>query len=126
MRAQQRGVTLIGWLFLLTPLAIVFYAGVRLAPVYLNYLKVAHVLEALQSEYAAQSATLGNLSVSLGKELDVQSIDYPTAKEITIQRQGKGWLIDATYYDQAPLFANISLQVSFHKAVEIGGTAVSE
>ena len=126
MRAQQRGVTLIGWLFLLTPLAIVFYAGVRLAPVYLNYLKVAHVLEALQSEYAAQSATLGNLSVSLGKELDVQSIDYPTAKEITIQRQGKGWLIDATYDDQAPLFANISLQVSFHKAVEIGGTAVSE
>lgn len=126
MRAQQRGVTAVGWLFLLTPLAIVFYAGVRLAPVYLNYLKVSHVLEAMKSEYAAQSATANNLSVMLGKELDVQSIDYPTAKEITIQRQGKGWLVDATYDDQAPLFANISLQVSFHKAVQIGDAAVGD
>jgi hypothetical protein len=126
MRAQQRGVTLIGWLFLLTPFAIVFYAGVRLAPVYLNYLKVAHVLTALQSEYAAETANLGNLSVSLGKELDVQSIDYPTAKEITIQREGKGWVIDASYDDQAPLFANISLQVAFHKAVRIGDAASGE
>jgi hypothetical protein len=126
MRAQQRGVTLIGWLFLLTPLAIVFYAGVRLAPVYLNYLKVAHVLDALKSEYTAQSANAGALSISLGKELDVQSIDYPTAKEITFQREGKGWVIDASYDDQAPLFANISLQVSFHKVVQIGDTAVGE
>lgn len=126
MRAQQRGVTLIGWLFLLTPLAIVFYAGVRLAPVYLNYLKVAHVLDALKTEYTAQGANAGALSISLGKELDVQSIDYPTAKEITFQRQGKGWVVDASYDDQAPLFANISLQVSFHRVVQIGDTADGE
>jgi hypothetical protein len=126
MRAQQRGITLIGWLFLLTPFAIVFYAGVRLAPVYLNYLKVAHLLDAIKSEYTGQSATLGNLSVSLGRELDVQSVDYPTAKEITIQRQGKGWVMDASYDDQAPLFANISIQVAFHKTVQIGDTGAGE
>jgi len=124
MRAQQRGVTLIGWLFLLTPLAIVFYAGVRLTPVYLNYLKVVHSLESMRSEYSAASANATDLSKSLQKQLDVQSIDYPTSKEITIQRQGRGWVIDATYDDQAPLFSNISLQVSFHKSVELGGSGV--
>ncbi len=41
MRNRQVGVTAIGWLFLLTPVAIVVYAGIRLAPVYLNYMKVA-------------------------------------------------------------------------------------
>ena len=39
--SRQRGITFIGWLFLLMPVAIVVYGGIRLAPVYLNYMKVA-------------------------------------------------------------------------------------
>ncbi len=120
MRAQQRGVTAIGWLFLLTPFAIVFYAGVRLAPVYLNYMKVAHSLDAVQSEASADTANAKSIAVSLGRQFDVQSIDYPTVKDINITRQGKSWVVDASYDDQAPLFANVSIQVAFHKVVQIG------
>ena len=123
MRAQQRGITFIGWLFLLVPLAIVFYAGVRLAPIYLNYMKVVHSLDSMQSEYKAETATATDLSKSLEKQFDVQSIDYPTVKDITIKRDGKGWVIDATYDDQAPLFSNISINGAVHTAVELGEPA---
>jgi len=123
MRAKQRGVTLVGWLVLLAPLAVVFYAGVRLTPVYLNYMKVAHSLESMKSEYKAETASLKDLQVSLQKQFDIQSIDYPTVKELNIQRDGKTWVIEATYDDQAPLFSNISLQVSFHKSVSLGASA---
>jgi hypothetical protein len=126
MRARQRGVTFIGWLLLLLPLAVVFYAGVRLAPVYLNYMKVAHSLDALKSELATESSTLSSLNISLQKEFDIQSIDYPTVKDINITRQGRAWVVDASYDDQAPLFANISIQVAFHKVVEIGGATAGE
>jgi hypothetical protein len=34
---KQRGVTTIGWIFLLAPVAVVLYAGIRVAPEYLNY-----------------------------------------------------------------------------------------
>src|SRR6185312_17300410 len=44
MRRYQRGVTFIGWVILMVPMALVFYAGVRLTPVYLNYMKVRHTL----------------------------------------------------------------------------------
>ena len=40
MMRKQRGVTMIGWIFLLVPVAIVLYAGIRVAPEYLNYYKV--------------------------------------------------------------------------------------
>src|SRR5882724_2623060 len=40
MRNRQQGITSIGWLVLLAPFAIVLYAGIRLAPLYLNYMKV--------------------------------------------------------------------------------------
>ena len=32
MRKYQRGVTFIGWIILMIPIAIVFYAGIRLTP----------------------------------------------------------------------------------------------
>ncbi len=126
MRAQQRGITFIGWLFLLAPLAIVFYAGVRLAPIYLNYMKVVHALDSVKSDFATESSTANDLSKSLEKNFDVQSIDYPTVKDISIKRDGKSWVVDATYDDQAPLFANISINVAFHKAVQIGGSTTGE
>ena len=57
MRNRQLGVTAIGWLFLLTPLAIVIYAGIRLAPVYLNYMKVVRAMEGTVSEMKASGAS---------------------------------------------------------------------
>ena len=123
MRSKQRGVTFFGWIVLLIPWAVVGYAGIRLAPVYLNYMKVAHSLESMKSEYKAETASLTDLKKSLEKQFDVQSIDFPTVKDLTIQRDGKNWVIDATYDDQAPLFSNISLQVSFHKSVSLGASA---
>ena len=57
MLARQRGVTAIGWLILLIPFAIIIYAGIRLMPVYLNYMAVARTLNDLTTEYQAGGAT---------------------------------------------------------------------
>ena len=46
MHSRQAGITFIGWLFLLVPVAIVGYAGIRLLPVYLTYMKVAKAVQA--------------------------------------------------------------------------------
>ena len=45
MRKQQQGMTMIGLLCILALVGVIVYAGIRLAPVYLNYLKVARSLE---------------------------------------------------------------------------------
>jgi Domain of unknown function (DUF4845) len=122
MQTKQRGITLIGWLVLLAPFAVVLYTGIRLTPIYLNYMKVAHSLEAIKSEYSANDANAASLNTSLQKQFDVQSVDYPTPKDIKITRDGKSWVMEASYDDQAPLFANISIQVAFHKVVQIGSS----
>jgi hypothetical protein len=121
MRARQRGITFIGWLILLVPVAIVFYAGVRLTPIYLNYMKVAHSLEELKTEYKGNNPDARSLNISLSKQFEVQSVDYPAVKDVAIKRDGKTWVIEASYDDQAPLFSNISIQVAFDKIVELGG-----
>ncbi len=52
MHARQKGITFIGWLILLVPVAIVGYAGIRLAPMYLNYMKVAKAMKQIAAEHA--------------------------------------------------------------------------
>ena len=48
MRHRERGVTFLGWVVILLPVALVLYAGIRLTPVYLEYMKVARTLEQVQ------------------------------------------------------------------------------
>jgi len=121
MRARQRGVTAIGWLILLIPFAIIIYACIRLLPIYMNYMEVARSLNELTSEYRTGGATPQSIRESLQKRFDVEGVDYPTVKDISISRDGQGWAVEAAYYDQAPLFAHITLQVQFDKTVTLGG-----
>jgi uncharacterized protein DUF4845 len=122
MRSKQTGVTLIGWIILLTPMALCGYAGIRLAPVYLNYMKVARALESAKNEYKGSDPGSQRLVyVAVEKNLNVESVDYPDIKDIKITRDGRSWVISASYDDQAPLFANIFILVSFDKTVTLGG-----
>ena len=121
MRNRQRGVTFIGWVFLLTPLAIVIYAGIRLAPVYLNYMKVARALESVPSELKG-TADPTSIRNTIDKHFEIDMVEYPTTKDMKITRDaGGGWLVESQYDDDAPLFGNISMHVTFDKQVKVGG-----
>ena len=119
MRRYQRGVTFIGWMILMIPIAIVFYAGIRLTPVYLNYMKVKHTLEIVASEVPGETATADGIRNVVMKHFNVDEIDYPSDKDIKIVRENSIWTLEANYEDQAPLFANISILVTFEKKVKL-------
>ena len=123
MRKHQRGITLIGWIILLVPVAIVFYAGIRLAPVYLNYMKVVHTLEQVSSEVRSDGATADGIRNSIGKHFDIESVEYPDAKDLKVTRNDGVWQIQVNYEDQAPLFANLFILVTFDKTVKLKSAA---
>lgn len=122
MRARQTGVTFIGWIFLLIPVAIVGYAVIRLAPVYLNYMRVAKALE----QTAAESKGEDQLNVvavrkSLNKRFDIDSIEFPTVDSVNVAREGTTWVIEANYEDIVPMFGSVSLLVKFDKRAKVKG-----
>ena len=121
MRNRQTGVTAIGWVFLLTPLAIVIYAGIRLAPVYLNYMKVVKAMEGSVTELKASGASPQTIRTTIDKHFEIDMVEYPTTKDMKITKDGSAWVVESQYDDDAPLFANLSLHVTFDKKVRIGG-----
>ncbi|MGN6452632.1 MAG: DUF4845 domain-containing protein [Steroidobacteraceae bacterium] len=124
MRNRQLGVTAIGWLVLLTPVAIVVYAGIRLAPVYLNYMKVVKAMDQAGNELKSGGINPQTIRTTIDKHFEIDMVEYPTTKDMKITKDGGAWLVESQYDDDAPLFANLSLHVTFDKTVKIGGTTV--
>jgi len=119
MRKYQRGVTAIGWLILFIPIAIVFYAGIRVSPLYLNYMKVTHSLEAVATEISNDGQTADGLRNAVDKHFQIESVDYPDKKDLKITRVNNVWQIEAVYDDQSPLFSNIAILITFDKIVKL-------
>jgi Domain of unknown function (DUF4845) len=121
MRRKQQGVTLLGWIFLLIPLALVAYAGIRLAPVYLNYYRVTRSISQVAEEAKGDDTTnAGTLRVALGKRLDIESIEFPDLKDFVIRRDGQQWVIEINYEEPIPFLYNVSLLTTFSKTARIG------
>lgn len=121
MRKHQRGVTMIGWLFLLTPVAICIYAGIRITPMYLNYMNVVHNITLVASEVDNGTATADGIRNAIGKHFQVDYVDYPDVKDLKVTRDNGNWKIQANYDDQAPLFSNIFILITFDKTVKLKG-----
>jgi hypothetical protein len=121
MRRHQRGITTLGWIILMIPIAVVFYAGVRVAPIYLNYMNVNKALNQVQAELPGDGATADSIKTSLEKRFDIEAIEFPRIRDIKISHSTGKWVIEANYDDQAPLFANVFLLVSFDKSVTLKG-----
>ena len=127
MRSKQAGVTFIGWVILLVPVAICVYAGIRLTPVYLNYMKVARTLEQVKSEFKGGDAgSVATIRAAVEKHLNIESVDFPDIKDFKITRDGKSWVVSAAYDDQAPLFSNVFILVTFDKSITLGGGGAND
>jgi hypothetical protein len=120
MRHSQRGITFIGWLFLLAPLCIIVYAGMRVTPMYLNYMNVSKALSQVASQAKSSSGMSPvQLQTSIEKNFDVQGIEHPNPRDVSVHREGEHMVAVTDYEDVAPLFGNISLLLQFHKQVEV-------
>ena len=117
---KQRGVTAIGWIFLLVPMALTIYAGIRVAPVYLNYWRVVDAMNKTASELKSDEVlTAQTIRGALGKRFDVGYVEGMTPNEIDVRKGGEGWEMSCDYEGIAPLFSNVAIVMSFKKTVVI-------
>jgi hypothetical protein len=117
---KQRGVTMIGWIFLLAPVAVVLYAGIRVGPEYLNYYKVVTAMKETQSTLKSDEAlTPATIRSSLERRFNTGYVDEPEAKDILVAKEEAGWSMTADYEKVVPLFGNLHLLMQFKKTVVI-------
>src|SRR5689334_9118806 len=111
---KQRGVTMIGWIILLIPIAIVLYAGIRIGPEYFDYYKLRTAMNETAKELESdETLTPQSIRFALDKRFDTGYISNISAKDIEVTKIEGGWQMTADYESEVPLFANLSLTMAF-------------
>ena len=120
MRSRQRGATLLGILVIVSILGFALYAGIRLTPLFFEYMAVVRALEQTAKEHAG-TRNVEELRVSLDRRWTVEDIHSIQPKDIEIKRGGTGLTMRAWYRAETPFVANVSLVADFDKTVPVGG-----
>jgi hypothetical protein len=119
MRYRERGVTFLGWMVILVPVALVLYACMRLVPVYLEYMKIARTLEQLGTASIGDTSDPRSLRYTIEKRFDVEDVTVINKDDIKITKEGAGYRVEAAYEAVAPFISNVDLLVTFDKVVVV-------
>ncbi len=123
MSAQgQRGLTLIGFLFVVLVIGLVAYTGLRIVPMYLQYSKVVSSLEAVRNQLEEEGGRTSAREIRnmLSKRFDVNYINHLDVDDVEIKRDREKVVIRAAYEARVPLFYNLFVVGDFDKTVEVG------
>ncbi len=119
MRRYQGGMTFMGVLIIMALVGLIAYAGLRLMPLYLNYIKVARSMDAAAAEFKSDSPDPGLVRRSLEKHWQIEDISGVDAKDVEIVKNDGGVSLHVAYDDVAPYLSNVSLSVHFDKTVKV-------
>jgi hypothetical protein len=117
MFRRQRGATFLGMVIILAILGFALYGGIRLTPIYMEYMAVVRAMQQTAKE-AGDGASVQQLRTGLDRRWIIEDIKSIDPKDIEIRRNGNGFTMRAYYDAEAPFVGNISLVAHFDKTVD--------
>jgi hypothetical protein len=119
MGKHQQGMTFIGLLCILALAGAVVYAGIRLAPLYLNYMKIARTMEAVATEVKGDNPDPATMRMLIGRHFNIEDPTAISEKDIEITKDESGVQMHVAYDDSVPYMGNVSLMAHFDKTVKV-------
>jgi hypothetical protein len=119
MRNHQQGMTFIGLLCILALAGVVVYAGIRLAPLYLNYMKIVRTMESVATEVKGDNPDPATMRVAIDRHFNIEDPTDVDTKDIEITKDEGGVQMHVAYDSSVPYLGNVSLTVHFEKTVKV-------
>lgn len=115
MKKRQAGMTTLGLVILASFVGLFAFAGIRLTPVYLNYMKIVGVVDGVRDEFDGTGASRAQIRSSISRRFDIESVGIISARDVKVLKVDGGHEVAATYSHKAPFIANVSFVVDFDK-----------
>ena len=113
---KVQGITLIGFIFVLGVLGLLLYAGMQIAPVYMDHMSVVKAMKTAASEGANQSPA--EIKSRISKLLYISYVDQVKPTDFKIVR-GNGREIQVKYNVEKEFIANLSFLIKFEDSVPL-------
>jgi hypothetical protein len=111
MRRNERGLTMIGFLFVAGVIVLFVIVGFRVLPSYVEYYSVEKVLQSTLRE--EPSASQAELKRALSKRIQAEYIDSVNAGDLVVTRDGNQLVATLSWQKVLPMIANASILLEF-------------
>jgi hypothetical protein len=118
---RQRGITLIGFLIVLSVAGFFIYIGMKLLPVYSEYYSVVSAMKGVAEEPGIASRDPGAIRELFRRRFEIGYVESVRPENIRILRDGTGPRLEVVYEVRRPLMFNLDFVAKFEKTVDMGG-----
>ncbi len=112
---NQRGLSLLGFIFILVLVLFFTYIGIKLVPIYLNHMSVMSEVKAVASEPGSANKPPNTIRRELIRRMSVSYVEHVEPQHITIERADQVRIV-VKYDVQQHLIGNIDAVVRFNSA----------
>jgi len=113
LQSQQRGLSMIGFLFVAVVLVMIAMLAMKLVPAYIEFFSVKKILATMGQESDLRSKSNAEIRSDFVKRANVGYVTVVKPEDLTIDRSSGVPVISADYAFRTKLFGNVSLVVDF-------------
>ena len=110
---RQRGVTVVGMMFIAGLTVFAAIIGIKLVPAYIEYATVVNHLREIARSPDARSASAGDIRTMFNKRAQIDTISAVTGDDIEVEKEGSEIVLRARYSTRIKLFGNLSACLDF-------------
>jgi predicted membrane protein len=123
MKSQQRGLTMLGFLFVAVMLIFVAMLAMKLVPAYIEFFSVKKILNTMGQESDLKSKSNADIRNDFIKRADVGYVTAVKPEDLTIDRRNGAPVVSADYVFRSKLVGNVSIVVDFSASSDPNATA---
>ena len=116
---KQKGMSLIGFFVILTLIGIVAGLGVKVGPIYMEYMTISSIMKELQGDRSLAGKGKKAIRDRLSKGFDINQIERVKASQAKITSTKNGYLVDLKYEVRFQLVGNLEGIATFNPQVNV-------
>ncbi len=115
---QQRGLSALGWLFVITIFGFSLLVASKLGPHYLDNRFVVETLEALGEDPAFPRMSLVEIRSKLDKTFNINNVRGQATESVKVTKNSTGTLVQIKYEERVHLLHNIDVVLTFNSVLD--------
>ncbi|MFT7490692.1 MAG: hypothetical protein ACI80S_000273 [Pseudohongiellaceae bacterium] len=115
---QQKGLSSIGWLFVITVFGVVFTVVAKLAPFYLDNRFVVSTLQGLAEDAAFPQMTPNQVRAKLRKTFTVNNVRGKAVDSVKVNKVKNTTLVTIEYEERINILFNVDVVLTFNSLLD--------
>lgn len=115
---KQRGLSLIGFILVLSLALFVSFLGMKIGPIYMEYFSVVNAMDNIASEKGSARLSPYQIRLKFSTQMNINAVKNVGERHLRLTR-GNGVHMRVTYEVREPLIGNLDVVAKFDKSVRL-------